>query len=98
MVERVVFTPVGSFAALATGRDCLDCGLEPLKVVLTMGPDRRCCTCRVNTYKAVSPANLALNPPQAKPTQIWKPLTFINPTNLSFSINLCSTKDFCEAL
>jgi hypothetical protein len=42
-------TPVGSFAALATGRDCLDCGLEPLKVLLMMGPDRRGCTCRVNT-------------------------------------------------
>ncbi len=45
----------------------------------------------------------SLNPPEAKPTQIWKPLTFINPTNFSFngqsfSINLYSTKDFCEAL
>jgi hypothetical protein len=49
MVERVVVTPVGSFAALATGRDCLDCGLEPLKVLLMMVPDRRGCTCRVNT-------------------------------------------------
>jgi len=49
MVDRVVVTPVGSLAALATGRHCRDCGLEPLKVLFMMVPDRRGCTCRVNT-------------------------------------------------